>query len=195
MSTPHPIQLVVGLGNPGRRYADTRHNVGQWLLDALARSHSLNFKLENKFHGQVARLSQPHPCWLLQPTTYMNDSGRAIHALAQFYKIQPQNILVVHDELDPPPGCARLKTGGGHGGHNGLRDLIAHLGGKQNFHRLRLGIGHPGHKDQVADYVLTRPSRHEQQQIDGAIDTALSVMTAVIKGDMAGAMRDLHTLK
>ena len=153
------IRLIVGLGNPGREYETTRHNAGYWWLDELARLQNLSFKSESKFHGLAARGQlHGHEMLLLKPQTFMNVSGRAVGALAQFYKIAPAEMLVVHDELDLPPGVARLKMGGGHGGHNGLKDIIAHLGSK-DFWRLRLGIGHPGERADVAGYVLNDPRR------------------------------------
>ena len=146
---------MVGLGNPGADYADHRHNVGFWLLNRLAQRAAVTFRAEKKFHGVVARLpSAVGECWLLKPDTFMNQSGRAVGALAQFYKIAPSNILVVHDEMDLPPGRVRLKQQGGHGGHNGLRDIIQVLGCK-TFHRLRIGVGHPGHKEAVLKHVLS----------------------------------------
>jgi len=140
------IRLIVGLGNPGREYEGNRHNVGFWWVDELARLQNVNFKHENKFHGETARGKlHGHEAWLLKPQTFMNGSGRAVGALAQFYKIPPEEIMIVHDELDLPPGVARMKKAGGHGGHNGLKDTIAHLGTK-DFWRLRIGIGHPGER-------------------------------------------------
>lgn len=187
-----PIELIVGLGNPGGNYEQTRHNAGFWYVDALARRNGGAFRVEAKFQAQVCKISfAQRECWLLKPTTFMNRSGLAVAALAGFYKIPVENILVAHDELDLPPGVARLKQGGGHGGHNGLRDIIAQLGA--NFMRLRIGIGHPGNKDAVVDYVLQRPSLADRQQIESAMDAALLVISDVVNGEMQRAMHNLHS--
>ena len=187
------IRLIVGLGNPGREYETTRHNAGYWWLDELARLQNLSFKSEPKFHGLAARGQlHGHEMLLLKPQTFMNVSGRAVGALAQFYKIAPAEILVVHDELDLPPGVARLKLGGGHGGHNGLKDIIAHLGSK-DFWRLRLGIGHPGERTDVAGYVLNDPRREERDLIDAAMQRALDVTHLIIEGKTEAAMLKLHS--
>ena len=187
-----PIRLIVGLGNPGKEYADTRHNAGFWLLDAIAHKTGASLRPESRFHGGVARASlQGHEIWLLAPQTYMNVSGQAVAALAGYYKITSDEMLVLHDELDLPPGTARLKRGGGAGGHNGLKDIIARLGA--DFWRLRIGIGHPGDKDAVSDFVLHRPSQPEQQLIHDALDQSLSTLPLLAAGDMAGAMQRLHT--
>ncbi|OIR05597.1 peptidyl-tRNA hydrolase [mine drainage metagenome] len=188
-----PIKLIVGLGNPGREYEATRHNAGFWWVDELARMHGANFKSDNKFHGLVARATvHGHETSLLKPQTFMNVSGRAVVALALFYKILPDQILVVHDELDLPPGSAKLKLGGGHGGHNGLKDIIAHLGTK-DFWRLRIGIGHPGERSEVVNYVLNAPRKEEQVLIDEALKRALDVAAPVIEGKMEAAMLKLHS--
>lgn len=187
------IRLIVGLGNPGREYEDTRHNVGFWWVDELARAHQLNLHAEAKFHGLAARGNlHGHELWLLKPQTFMNVSGRAVGALAQFYKIVPAEILVVHDELDLPPGSAKLKTGGGHGGHNGLKDIIAHLGSK-DFWRLRIGIGHPGERAEVSNFVLNNPRREERELIDAAMDKAQHVAHLIVEGKMEAAMLKLHS--
>lgn len=187
------IRLIVGLGNPGREYETTRHNAGYWWVDELARLQNLGFKSEVKFHGLTARGQlHGHEMLLLKPQTFMNVSGRAVGALTQFYKIAPAEILVVHDELDLPPGVARLKMGGGHGGHNGLKDIIAHLGSK-DFWRLRLGIGHPGDRADVAGYVLNSPRREERELIDEAIQRALHVAPMIIEGKTEAAMLKLHS--
>jgi PTH1 family peptidyl-tRNA hydrolase len=187
------IRLIVGLGNPGREYESTRHNVGFRWVDELAREHKLNFSSEVKFHGLTARGSlHGHELWLLKPQTFMNVSGRAVGALAQFYKIAPAEMLVVHDELDLPPGVARLKIGGGHGGHNGLKDIIAHLGTK-DFWRLRIGIGHPGERGEVSNYVLNDPRREEHELIDEAMNNAQHVAHLVIEGKTEAAMLKLHS--
>ncbi len=188
------MKLIVGLGNPGLKYAKTRHNVGVWLLTELATKHNLNFRSENKFSGQVALLPQSDPpCWLLIPSTFMNESGRAVQAMAHFYKIAPKEILVAHDELDFPAGTVRLKSGGGHGGHNGLRDIIQCLGSNE-FYRLRIGIGHPGNRDQVTPYVLTEPSAQDHTQIMQSIDESLAVIPDMISGQVDKAFRYLHNL-
>jgi PTH1 family peptidyl-tRNA hydrolase len=187
------IKLIVGLGNPGREYEGTRHNAGFWWVDAFARAHQIGFKAESKFHGFAAR-SQVHgrELHLLKPQTFMNVSGRAVGALAQFYKIEPQHMLVVHDELDLPPGSAKLKLGGGHGGHNGLKDIIAHLGSR-DFWRLRIGIGHPGERADVADYVLNVPRREEAELIEQAMQRAQDVSTLIVEGKLEAAMLKLHS--
>lgn len=187
------IRLIVGLGNPGREYESTRHNVGFRWVDELAREHKLSFNSEAKFHGLTARGSlHGHELWLLKPQTFMNVSGRAVGSLAQFYKITPAKMLVVHDELDLPPGVARLKMGGGHGGHNGLKDIIAHLGTK-DFWRLRVGIGHPGERNEVSNYVLNQARREESELIDDAIRRSLAVANLVIEGKTEAAMLKLHS--
>ncbi|MDD2721353.1 MAG: aminoacyl-tRNA hydrolase [Gallionella sp.] len=187
------IRLIVGLGNPGREYESTRHNAGFWWVDELARAENLNFRSETKFHGQAARATlHGQEVWLLKPQTFMNLSGRAVAALAQFYKITPAEILVVHDELDLQPGIARLKLGGGHGGHNGLKDIIAQLGTK-DFWRLRLGIGHPGDRAQVSNFVLNDPRREERELIDDAMNKAQLVAHLIIEGKLDAAMLKLHS--
>ena len=187
------IKLIVGLGNPGREYETTRHNVGFRWVEELARLHKLSFKSETKFQGMTARGQlHGHEILLLKPQTFMNVSGLSVGALAQFYKIAPTEMLVVHDELDLPPGVARLKMGGGHGGHNGLKDIIAHLGTK-DFWRLRFGIGHPGDRDVVADYVLHDPSREERELIEEAMQQAQNVAHLVVEGKTEAAMLKLHS--
>ncbi|MDO8312674.1 MAG: aminoacyl-tRNA hydrolase [Sideroxyarcus sp.] len=187
------IKLIVGLGNPGKEYEATRHNAGYWWVDELARKHNVNFKADGKFHGLVARATlHGHEVHLLKPQTFMNISGRAVGAVAQFYKIEPAQILVVHDELDLPPGSAKLKLGGGHGGHNGLKDIIAHLGTK-DFWRLRVGIGHPGERDEVVNYVLNTPRKEEQILIDEALQRAQEVAPFIIEGKIEAAMLKLHS--
>ena len=187
------IRLIVGLGNPGREYESTRHNVGFWWVEELARAQKLNFKSDSKFHGLTARGQvQGHEIMLLMPQTFMNHSGRAVGALAQFFKIEPAEMLVIHDELDLPPGVARLKMGGGHGGHNGLKDIIAHLGTK-DFWRLRIGIGHPGDRAEVSNYVLGDPRREERELIDEAMQKAQNIAYMVIEGKTEAAMLKLHS--
>jgi len=187
------LRLIVGLGNPGREYETTRHNIGFRWVDELARLQNLSFRGEAKFHGMAARGHlHGHEMLLLKPQTFMNVSGRAVGALVQFYKIVPAEILVVHDELDLPPGVARLKMGGGHGGHNGLKDIIAHLGTK-DFWRLRLGIGHPGERAEVSNYVLNDPRKEERELIDEAMQRSLDVAHLVIEGKTEAAMLRLHS--
>jgi len=189
------IRLIVGLGNPGREYEATRHNAGFWWVDEFARVHQHSFRAEGKFHGLAARCqAYGRELYLLKPQTFMNVSGRAVGALAQFYKISPQQILVVHDELDLPPGSAKLKLGGGHGGHNGLKDIIAHLG-TRDFWRLRIGIGHPGERSDVSDYVLNAPRREEQASINEAMQRAQEVSSLMLEGQFEAAMLKLHSHK
>lgn len=182
------IALIVGLGNPGDRYTGTRHNAGFWLVERLAAQHCIAFRLESKFHGELCQWQQTH---LLKPTTFMNRSGQAVAAVMRFYKILPTDILVIHDELDLPPGTARLKQGGGHGGHNGLKDIIAHLG-SQDFLRLRIGIGRPAHSSEVTNYVLHEPTQQEQTDIDTAIDAALTIIPLLQTNELNKAMQLLH---
>ncbi len=188
-----PVQLIVGLGNPGPNYTATRHNAGFWFIEALARQADVSLRAERKFHGWVGRWHRAQgDVHLLCPTTYMNHSGRALAALIQFYRIEPAAILVVHDEIDLAAGEVRLKSGGGHGGHNGLRDIIAALG-TRDFLRLRLGVGHPGHADQVVSYVLHAPARAEREAIDTGIDQGLAVIPLVTTGAWERAQQQLHT--
>ena len=182
-------RLVVGLGNPGAEYEDNRHNLGFWFIDRLAQELKVALAPQGKFFGHVGRLGD---LWLLKPTTFMNRSGQAVVALARFYKIIPDEILVVHDELDLQPGVIRLKQGGGNGGHNGLKDIQAHLT-TPDFWRLRLGIGHPGERNEVVNYVLKAPRREEQELIDPAIDRCLLAWSKLGAGDYEAAQRQLHT--
>jgi len=185
--------LLAGLGNPGPRYAETRHNAGFWLAEAAARKLGLQWRFEKRFHGHLAEGPwRGEKVRLLAPDTFMNHSGRAVAAVAAFFKIPAARILVAHDEIDLPPGDIRLKVGGGHGGHNGLRDIIGHLGSR-DFLRLRIGVGHPGTSDDVVDYVLHRPGRAEQTGIEGAIDAACGVLAEILDGDLPRAMQTLHT--
>ena len=183
-----PIKLIVGLGNPGDEYADTRHNVGIRFVEALANQANHSLQKEDKFHGAITKLNH---CWLLKPSIYMNENGKAVAALARFYKIKPQEILVAHDELDFPVGIIRLKESGSHGGHNGLRNIIEHLG-TTDFYRLRIGIGHPGHKRQVTPYVLGAPSKDDQTTILAAIDKGLQVANELMRGEFEKVIRSLH---
>ena len=186
------ICCIVGLGNPGERYAGTRHNAGFWFVDELARRHGGQFRPEAKFHGEACRiLVGGSECWLLKPMTYMNRSGQSVSAFARFYKIPTAALLIAHDELDMPPGVARLKQGGGHGGHNGLRDITSALGGP-DFLRLRLGVGHPGHRDAVVDYVLHPPSREDADAIVAAIGGAADCLPEILAGELQRAMNRLH---
>lgn len=190
------IKLIVGLANPGAEYAATRHNAGAWYVDQLADAYRQPLKEEAKFFGYTARLNLAgHDIRLLVPTTFMNLSGKAVAAMATFYRIQPDEILVAHDELDLLPGVAKLKLGGGHGGHNGLKDIISKLGNNPNFHRLRIGIGHPGDKSKVTGFVLGKPPASEQSLIDGAIDEAIRCTEILLKEDMVKAMNRLHAYK
>lgn len=188
------IQLIVGLGNPGSEYERTRHNAGADLVELLARKLGATLVADSKYFGLTARANyQGQDIRLLIPTTYMNRSGQAVGTLANFFKIAPEAILVAHDELDLLPGTARFKQGGGHGGHNGLRDIIAALGNNNNFRRLRLGIGHPGDAKQVANFVLKRAPQSEQELIDESIDRAITCLPDAINGDWDKAMKNLHT--
>lgn len=187
------IQLVVGLGNPGTKYAQTRHNAGFWFLDALRSDYGLSFASESKFKAEVARTTfDSNTVWFAAPTTFMNLSGQAVAAIARFYKIPVEEILVIHDELDLPPGTVRLKSGGGCGGHNGLTDIAEKMGSK-NFQRLRVGIGHPGQSDQVLGYVLKRPTADEQKLIGESIDRARAQFERILRGEHQVAMTELHT--
>ena len=187
-----PIKLVVGLGNPGREYAQTRHNAGFWLVDELARRHGGAWRMESRFNAELARARLgADEVWLAKPQAFMNRSGGVTAAVANFYKIQATAVLVAHDELDLPLGVVRLKDGGGAGGHNGLRDLIAHLG--EGFWRLRLGIGHPGSRDQVHDFVLNRASSAEQPLIDDGILAGADIVPVMLEQGVQAAMQKLHT--
>jgi peptidyl-tRNA hydrolase, PTH1 family len=187
------IRLIAGLGNPGREHEKDRHNVGFVFASRLAAEHRVELKLVARYHGLLGKLGRPSgEIWLLQPQTYMNLSGKSVGPLARFYKIQPEEVLVVHDELDFPPGTAKLKLGGGVAGHNGLKDIAAQLG-SQGFWRLRIGIGHPGDKNLVPDYVLNAPAPAERELIGQALDRALSAAPLLLEGNMEAAMLKLHT--
>lgn len=189
------IVMVVGLGNPGPDYENTRHNAGALFVEALARAAGQSLRPERKYHGLYARIQwQGLELHLLNPSTFMNRSGLAIKALADFFKISPDQILVAHDELDLPPGTAKLKKGGGHGGHNGLRDTIAHLG-TNDFQRLRVGIGHPGDSRKVTGYVLGRLGKQETEELNAVIDEILRVLPDAATGKLAAAMNRLHSFK
>ncbi|MFM8480886.1 MAG: aminoacyl-tRNA hydrolase [Gammaproteobacteria bacterium] len=191
------LKLIVGLGNPGEKYARTRHNAGFWFVDELARRHGGVFRAESKHLGEVARIRMTADggatpeLWLLKPTTYMNRSGGSIASLANFYKVSPGEVLVAHDELDLPVGTTRLKLGGGHGGHNGLRDTIAAIGA--DFWRLRVGIAHPGNKDLVLDYVLQRASAADERAIQGSLERAADALSVMLGQGAEKAMNRLHT--
>ena len=186
------MKLVVGLGNPGREYEATRHNAGFWWVENLADLHRVRLQTESKFFGRVGKLGAgPNDGWLLLPQTFMNASGRAVQALAGFYKIAPGEILVVHDELDLEPGIVRLKKGGGVAGHNGLKDIAAALG--PEFWRLRIGIGHPGERSEVVNYVLRPPRQEETELISAAIERSLEVWPLIRAGEMEKSMHRLHT--
>jgi PTH1 family peptidyl-tRNA hydrolase len=188
------IKLIAGLGNPGSEYRGTRHNAGADFVEALARHCGTHLQPEAKFSGLAGRVSYAgHDLRLLIPTTFMNRSGRAVAAMASFYKISPEEILVAHDELDIPAGSARFKQGGGHGGHNGLRDIVPALGNNKSFHRLRIGIAHPGHASRVSGYVLSKPSRADREHIDASIDQAIRALPLLLDGDATKAMTRLHS--
>lgn len=190
-----PIELIVGLGNPGPDYTSTRHNAGFWFVDSLARAAGATLRPDGKFHGELAKASfGGHSVWLLKPMTFMNRSGLSVAALAHYYKLPLERILVAHDELDLPPGAVKLKLGGGHAGHNGLRDLHRALGG-DGYMRLRLGIGHPGDRSQVVNYVLHKPSREDQARIEDAIEAARGVLPWLLEGDDQRAIQALHSRK
>jgi PTH1 family peptidyl-tRNA hydrolase len=184
-------RLVVGLGNPGAEYSETRHNAGFWFCERLAPRLGVNLARESRFHG-LAGLARAEGVWLLLPQTYMNRSGQAVGALARFHKIAPAEILVVHDELDIPPGQLRIKFGGGLGGHNGLKDISAHLG-TQDYWRLRIGIGHPGDRNEVVNYVLKPPRKEESAEIDAALDRALDLWPLIAKADWPAATQRANT--
>lgn len=189
------IKLFVGLGNPGTEYEGTRHNAGFWWVDALARELKLHLSMDKGYHGLVARGNvHGRPVWLLEPQTYMNVSGKSVSALARFFKIAPEEILVIHDELDVVPGQAKLKLGGSHAGHNGLRDIHAQLG-TGDYWRLRLGIGHPGVKSEVVDWVLRKPAPDQREAIEGCIERTLKAVPALLAGEMDKATLIVHTSK
>lgn len=190
---PSELRLVVGLGNPGPRYSETRHNAGFWFVDRLAAAHGVRFHNQARLHSQVADLRPADiECRLLKPATYMNDSGRAVRAFLDYYGLEPGRILVVYDEIDLGPGTARFKRDGGDGGHNGLSDVIACLG-TPDFLRLRIGVGHPGRKDAVVSYVLSRPTPEELSGIEDAMERALATMPLVFSGTIQKAMTELHS--
>ena len=187
------IQLVVGLGNPGRQHELNRHNAGFWFVDLLARRYNGDFKVDSKFHGSLCRIRvDGKECWLLKPSTYMNRSGQSVSSLSKYYKIEAPQILVAHDELDLAAGEVRLKKAGGHAGHNGLRDIISATSSK-DFWRLRIGINHPGDRDMVSGYVLSNPSRDDAVAIESAMERAADQFSKILQGDCQSVMKDLHT--
>lgn len=190
---PSSLRLIVGLGNPGKDYARTRHNAGFWFADALAGKHGGSFRLESKFRGELAQVRiEGETLFVLKPVTFMNSSGESVQALAAFHKLTPEQILVVHDELDLPIGAARLKSGGGHGGHNGLRSLHQHLG--EAYLRLRLGVGHPGTKERVHGYLTDeRTPAEEEKLIHVGINAGLEALPVLVAGSLEKAMQQLHS--
>ena len=187
------IRLIVGLGNPGADYVDTRHNAGFWFVDEIARENATSFRFEKRFNGDLCKFSESGTdIFLLKPMTFMNRSGQAVAAVARYFKYQPEQILVAHDELDLPPGTNKLKFGGGHGGHNGLRDIISHIGSR-DFFRLRIGIGHPGDARQVINYVLKKPSQSDLASIEQVNNESLRLMPYILDGEVEKAMQALHT--
>lgn len=187
------IQLIVGLGNPGKEYESTRHNAGVWFIDELAREHHISMRQEGKFHGIYGSVKgKNHEFHLLIPTTYMNCSGRSVQAVANFYKISPENILIAHDEIDLPVGDIRLKFDGGAGGHNGLTDIFQQFNSKK-FYRLRIGVGRPGRSSEVANYVLKAPNKSDRALIDSALSKAYPIVPMLLDGQFQKAMQSLHT--
>lgn len=189
-----PIKLIVGLANPGKEYEKTRHNAGAWFIDEILREHDLSLRPEKKFHGLYTEAKIANEsCHLLIPTTFMNLSGQSVQACANYFKIPPESILIIHDEIDLPTGIIRLKKDGGDGGHNGLKDIIAHLNTKQ-FFRLRIGVGRPApSRGEVVDYVLNAPSKLDRKLIDDAIQLGINTLPLIVHGDIAKAMQQLHT--
>jgi PTH1 family peptidyl-tRNA hydrolase len=187
--------LIVGLGNPGSRYSETRHNAGFWFLDRLAESCGARLRMQTRLQSELARCElHGHDCLLVKPTTFMNHSGQGVRAVMDYYRAEATSLLVAYDELDLPPGVARLKQGGGHGGHNGLRDIFRHTE-DHGFLRLRIGIGHPGSKDAVTPYVLGRATAEQERLMRDSIADALAVLPTLLDGDLPGAMKALHTVK
>jgi len=189
----YKIKLFVGLGNPGEQYVETRHNVGFWWIDFIGQNHKLSLKNSKKYFGEFSKHNEDGEVFFLKPSTFMNDSGKSVQALAKFYKIEPEEILVIHDELDIQPGTAKLKLGGGHGGHNGLKSIQTSLG-SNNFWRLRIGVGHPGDKSKVIGYVLNKPSKIEMQLIQESIINSYKVFSYIMLGQFEKAMLNLHSV-
>lgn len=193
MQAPNRLRLIAGLGNPGPDYSATRHNAGFWFVDRLAAERQLQFAPEKRFFGELARLNAPGvDCRLFKPAVFMNESGRALQAVAAYFEIAGDEMLIIHDEIDLAAGTIRLKKGGGHGGHNGLRDISEKLGGG-DYLRLRIGVGHPGDKSRVTPHVLSRPAAAETALIDGAIDRGMALMPLLFAGELERAMTCLHT--
>lgn len=187
------LEAIVGLGNPGPRYEATRHNVGFWFADELARARRAVFRSDSRTQGEIARIEVDGLIlWLLKPHTWMNHSGRAVAYLMNYYRLQPEQLLIAYDDLDLPPGTVRLKKGGGHGGHNGLRDTVSALG-SPDFHRLRIGIGHPGDRDAVTPWVLGKPGRDDHEAMLDSIDRAMEILPLAAAGNWSEAMKQLHT--
>ena len=187
-----PVRIIAGLGNPEEKYERTLHNAGFWFVDALARKYGSLFRFEKRFDAELCRITvQGEDVWLVKPQNYMNQSGPPIRGVLDYYRLRSSELLVAHDEIDLPPGTVRLKEGGGHGGHNGLRDIIRHCG--PDFLRLRLGVGHPGEKHQVTNYVLKRGSADVEAAVERNIDDAVAVMPELVDGDINAAMKKLHT--
>jgi len=189
----YKIKLFVGLGNPGEQYVETRHNVGFWWIDFIGQNHKLSLKNSKKYFGEFSKHNEDGEVFFLKPSTFMNDSGKSVQALAKFYKIEPEEILVIHDELDIQPGTAKLKLGGGHGGHNGLKSIQTSIG-SNNFWRLRIGVGHPGDKSKVIGYVLNKPSKIEMQLIQESIINSYKVFSYIMLGQFEKAMLNLHSV-
>jgi PTH1 family peptidyl-tRNA hydrolase len=187
--------LIVGLGNPGPKFSETRHNAGFWFLDRLAALTGAVFRAQSRLHAETAKVRlADSDCILVRPATFMNHSGRAVRAVSDYFRVSSTRMLVAYDELDLPPGVARLKLGGGHGGHNGMRDIFRHVPDHE-FLRLRIGIGHPGTKDAVTNYVLSRATSDQERLIRGSISEALEVLPLVLSGELPAAMKELHTVR
>ena len=196
ISVSNTIRLLVGLANPGPEYARTRHNAGAWVVEELARVHKVTLREDPKYFGLTGRITtKGQDLRLLIPTTFMNLSGKSVSALANFFQIKPEEIIVAHDELDLPPGIAKFKQSGGHGGHNGLRDIISKMGNNRDFYRLRIGIGHPGDKNKVAGFVLGKAPAGEQEKIDAAVDEAVRCFDILLKDGLTKAQNRLHSFK
>lgn len=190
------LKLITGLGNPGPSYLDTRHNAGQCFVEAIAAHYRIPLTSDKKFFGLYGSGNiEGHDIKLLVPTTYMNRSGQSVAAVCNFYKITPDQLLVAHDELDFAPGLVKLKQGGSHGGHNGLRDIISALGNNNSFHRLRIGIGHPGDSKQVSDYVLKKAPAADNEKIQACIEQAIHQLPDILSGNWQSAMRQLHSFQ
>ncbi len=187
------LKAIIGLGNPGSKYAETRHNAGFWFIDELSSDHGVALKPQKKLLCDLVRAElHGRPCLLVKPDTYMNRSGQCVRAVLDYYGVAVEDTLIAYDELDLPVGCTRIKQGGGHGGHNGLRDIFAHLGSRE-FVRLRIGIGHPGDKSRVTGYVLSRPNKDDELAVRSSIRAALEVLPSLLDGDLARAQKRLHT--